>query len=50
MRLVNHYLTVEQLDRIEAVCVRTGSDRSAVIRAAIDAWLAKAEKERKGKP
>lgn len=46
MRRVNYFLTVEQIARIEALCLRTGLDRSAIIRMAIDAWLDKAEKPR----
>lgn len=49
MRRVNYFLTVEQIARIEALSVQTELDRSAIIRTAIDAYLTKAEKSRRGK-
>jgi hypothetical protein len=50
MQRVNHFLTVEQVERIEAACERTGLDRSAIIRMALDTWLDKSEKARRKKP
>lgn len=48
MRRVNYFLTVEQIERIEAQCLRTGLDRSSIIRLAIDEWLKRAERPPKG--
>lgn len=47
MRRVNYFLTAEQIERIEALCLWTGLDRSAVIRLAIDAWLDRADRQHK---
>lgn len=44
MRRVNYYLTQLQVERIDAHSLRTGLDRSAIIRLAVDAYLEKAEK------
>jgi metal-responsive CopG/Arc/MetJ family transcriptional regulator len=50
MRRVNYYLTADQVERIDGISLRTGMDRSTVIRAAIDAYLAKDERPRREKP
>lgn len=47
---MNYFLAVEQIERIEALCLRSGLDRSAIIRMAIDAYLDRAEKAQRGKP
>lgn len=45
MRRVNYFLTVRQIERIEALCLKTGLDRSAIIRMAIDAYLDREERK-----
>ena len=47
MRRVNYFLTVRQIERIEALAARSGLDRSAIIRTAIDAHLDREEKRAK---
>lgn len=45
MRRVNYYLTTRQVERIEAHSLRTGLDRSAIIRLAVDAYLDRVERQ-----
>lgn len=43
MRRVNHFLTAEQVERIDALSAKTGRDRSTIIRSAIDLYLASSQ-------
>ena len=48
MQRVNYYLPKVQVERIDAHSLRTGLDRSAIIRLAVDAYLDRMER-RNGK-
>ena len=47
MRRVNYFLTVEQIDLIEALASRAGLDRSTIIRASIERYLDTEERRKK---
>lgn len=49
MKAITHHLTEQQIERLQAESKRTGLPVSELIRRAIDAWLDKVEKSRKGK-
>jgi predicted DNA-binding protein len=47
MKPITHHLTERQIERLQAESKRTGLPVAELIRRAIDAYLAKAEKPRK---
>lgn len=49
MKPITHHLTEKQIEWLRAESGRTGLTVAEIIRRAIDAWAAKAEKERRGK-
>jgi len=50
MKPITHHLTEQQIEQLRVEAKRTGLTVAEIIRRAIDAWLAKNEKTRKGKP
>jgi predicted DNA-binding protein len=46
----NYHLTEQQVERLKARSRETGLSVAELIRRAVDAYLAKSEKSRKGKP
>lgn len=46
---VNFHLAKEQIDRLRAESKRTGLSVAELIRRAVDAYLARVEKSRRGK-
>lgn len=50
MKRVNYYLTERQIERLHEEARKTGLSVSELIRRAVDAMLAKAEKRRSEKP
>lgn len=47
MRRANYYLTARQFDRLNALSLQTGRDRSTIIRLAVDAYLDRMERRAK---
>jgi predicted DNA-binding protein len=49
MKRVQYHLTEDQIERLKAVCERTGLSFAEVIRRAVDAYLETWDAKQKGK-
>jgi predicted DNA-binding protein len=50
MKPITHHLTERQIERLQSEAKQTGLPVAEIIRRAVDAWLDRAEKQRRAKP
>jgi Arc/MetJ-type ribon-helix-helix transcriptional regulator len=49
MKPITHHLTEQQIERLRSEAQRSGLTVAEIIRRAVDAWLDRADKERRKK-